>query len=97
MYNIVSGDSHFLNSIIGNNNGNKSRFIAFYKTNSGQGLIISDSNGSFLTVANDDRGFMRSGHWFPSSRSNCTILNKWHVISITWSNRNSIVGLMVKR
>ena len=23
---------------------------------------------------------------FPSSRSNCTILNKWHVISVTWSN-----------
>ena len=31
MNNIVSRDSHFLNSIIGNNNGNKSRFIAFYK------------------------------------------------------------------
>ena len=23
-----------------------------------------------------------------SSKSNCTILNKWHVISVTWSNRN---------
>ena len=23
---------------------------------------------------------------FPSSKSNCTILNKWHVISVTWSN-----------
>ena len=89
MNNIVSGDSHFLNSIIGNNNGNKYRFIAFYKTNSGLGLIISDSHGSFVTVANDDSGFMPSDHWFPSSRSNCTILNKWHVISVTWSNRNS--------
>ena len=23
---------------------------------------------------------------FPSSKSDCTILNKWHVISVTWSN-----------
>ena len=23
---------------------------------------------------------------FPSSKSNCTILNKWPVISVTWSN-----------
>ena len=89
MNNIVSGDSHFLNSIIGNNNGNKSRFIAFYKTNSSRGLIILNSYGSFVTVANDDSGFMPSDHWFPSSSSNCTILNKWHVISVTWSNRNS--------
>ena len=31
MHNIFSGDSIFLNSIIGNNNGNKSRFITFRK------------------------------------------------------------------
>ena len=24
---------------------------------------------------------------FPSSKSNCTDLNKWHVISVTWSNK----------
>ena len=89
MNNIVSGDSHFLNSIIGNNNGNKSRFIAFYKTNSGLGLIISAYSGSFVTVTNDDRGFTFHDHYFTSSKSDCTILNKWHVISVTWSNRNS--------
>ena len=89
MNNIVSGNYPFLNSIIGNNNGNKARFIAFYKTNSGLGLLISDSYGSFMTVANDDSGFISSDHYFPSSKSNCTILNKWHVISVTWSNRNS--------
>ena len=31
MNNIASGDYPFLNSIIGNNNGNTARFIAFYK------------------------------------------------------------------
>ena len=89
MNNIVSGNYPFLNSIIGNNNGNKARFIAFYKTNSGLGLLISDSYGSFVTVANDDSRFAFPDYEFPSSKSNCTILNKWHVISVTWSNRNS--------
>ena len=41
MNNIVSGNYPFLNSIIGNTNGNTARFIAFYKTNSGLGLSIS--------------------------------------------------------
>ena len=54
----ASGDYPFLNSIIGNNNTNTARFISFYKTNSGLGLIISNSYGSFVTVANDDRGFV---------------------------------------
>ena len=40
MNNIVSGNYPFLNSIIGNTNGNTARFIAFYKTNSGLGLSI---------------------------------------------------------
>ena len=89
MNNIASGNFPFLNSIIGNNNGNTARFIAFHKTNSGLGLLISNSYGSFVTVANDDRGFIPPDYEFPSSKSNCTILNKWHVISVTWSNRNS--------
>ena len=89
MNNIVSGNYPFFHSIIGNNNGNKSRFIAFYKTNSGLGLMILAYSGSYLTVANDDRGFTFHDYFFPSSKSDCTILNKWHVISITWSNHNS--------
>ena len=89
MNNIASGNFPFLNSIIGNNNGNTARFIAFHKTNSSLGLTISNSYGSFVTVANDDRGFMDPDYKFPSLKSNCTILNKWHVISVTWSNRNS--------
>ena len=87
MNNIASGDYPFLNSIIGNNNRNKARFISFYKTNSSLGLLISNSYGSFMTVANDDRGFVPPDYKFPSS--NCTLLNKWHIISIVWSNRNS--------
>ena len=86
---IASGNFPFLNSIIGNNNGNTARFIAFHKTNSGLGLSISNSYASFVTVANDDSGFISPDYEFPSSKSNCTILNKWHVISVTWSNHNS--------
>ena len=89
MNNIASGNFPFLNCIIGNNNGNTARFIAFHKTNSSLGLSISNSSASFTTVANDDSGFMSPDYNFPSSKSDCTILNKWHVIFITWSNRNS--------
>ena len=90
MNNIASGNFPFLNSIIGTSNGNTARFIAFYKTNSGLGLSISNSYASFVvTVANNDSGFISPDHQFLSSKSNCTILNKWHVISVTWSNRNS--------
>ena len=89
MNNIASGDYPFLNSTIGNNNGNTARFIAFYKTHSSLGLLISNSYGSYVTVVNDDVSFVLSDYKFPFSKSNCTLLNKWHVISITWSNRNS--------
>ena len=89
MNNIASGNHPFLNSIIGNNNGNTARFIAFYKNNTGLGLLISNSYGSYVTVANNDSGFIPPDYKFPSSKSNCTLLNKWHIISIAWSNRNS--------
>ena len=89
MDNIASGDYPFLNSIIGNNNGKTARFIAFHKINSGLGLLISNLYGSCVTVANDSSGFVFLDYKFPTSKSNCTILNKWHVISVTWSNRNS--------
>ena len=42
-----------------------------------------------MTVANDDSGFISPDYEFPFSKSNYSILNKWHVISVTWSNRNS--------
>ena len=89
MNNITSGNYPFLNFIIGNNNGNTARFIAFYKNNSGLGLLISNSYGSYVTVANNDSSFIPPDYKFPSSKSNCTLLNKWHIILVAWSNRNS--------
>ena len=39
-----------------------------------------------MAVANDNSSLILPNFKFPSSKSNCTILNKWHVISVTWSN-----------
>ena len=88
----ADGGELYLNSIIGNNNGNKAKYITFYKTHSGLGLLISTAyhSGSNVAVANDGSTFINPDYKFPSSKSNCTILNKWHVISITWSNHNNL-------
>ena len=77
-----------MNGIIGNSNDeNYAKFIAFYKTHSGLGLIITAShNGTFVAVADDNSSLFFPYLKFPSSKSNCTILNKWHVISVTWFN-----------
>ena len=92
MNGIASGDSLYLNSIIGNNNGNRAKYIAFYKTHSSLGLTIPTGyyTGSRVLVANDDSSYINPDYKFPSSKSNCTILNKWHVISIIWSNCRNI-------
>ena len=89
---IASGNFIFLNGIIGNSNdGNLAKLIAFYKTHSGLGLSISIAhNGSFVTVANDNSSLVLPDYKFPSSKSNCTTLNKWHVISVTWSNHKNM-------
>ena len=89
---IASEDYLHLNSVIGNNNGNKAKCITSYKTHSGLGLLISTAyySGSRVAVANDGGTFIDPDYKFPSSRSNCTILNKWHVISVTWSNRRNL-------
>ena len=80
---IASGNNLLLNGII----GNSIKYVAFYKTHSGLGLLISTAyDGSYVTVANDKSSFIGLDHKFPSSKSDCTILNKWHVISVTWSN-----------
>ena len=36
-----------------------------------------------MVVADDDSSFIGLNHKFPSSKSDCNILNKWHVISVT--------------
>ena len=81
-----------MNSIIGNSiNGKTAKLITFYKTHSGLGLLISTAyNSSYVVVANDNSTLIDPDYKFPSSKSNCTILNKWHVISVTWSNGKNL-------
>ena len=48
---------------------------------------MASHNGLFVAVANDNSSLvLLPDYKFPSSKSNCTILNKWYVISVTWSN-----------
>ena len=41
-------------------------------------------------MANDDSTLVFPDYRFPTQKSNCTIMNKWHVISVTWSNRKDL-------
>ena len=80
---IASGNNLLVNGII----GNSIKYVAFFKTHSGLGLLISKAHdGSYVSIANDDSSSIKPDLKFPSSKSDCTILNKWHVISVTWSN-----------
>ena len=84
---IASGNNPLLNGII----GNSIKYVAFYKTNSSLGLLILTAySGSYIMVANDDSSFIGLDYKFPSSKSDCTILNKWQVISVTWSNSKNL-------
>ena len=89
---IASGDQEIVNSLIGNSvidNGKlkiNAKHISFNKTHSdGLGLLISKAEvGTYVAIAND------SSNMFPdpeskltSSKSNCTVLNRWHVISVS--------------
>ena len=89
MTNIASGDQDFVNSLIGNNNKKvNAKFITFYKTFGGLGLLISKAqSGAYVAIANDDSSSIKQDFKFPSSKSNCTNLNKWHIISVMWSNK----------
>ena len=96
---IVSGNHGIVNSLIGNiviDNGKlkiNAKHISFYKTHSGGlGLLISKAqSGSYVAIANDSSNlFPEPDLKFPSSESNCTALNKWSVISVTWSNKNNL-------
>ena len=77
----------------GNQEGNtterlNAKFITFYKTFSVLSLLISRAQvGSYVAIANDGSSSIKPDLKFPSSKSNCADLNKWHVISVTWSNR----------
>ena len=56
MTNTASGDQGFFNSLIGNNNKKiNAKFITFYKTFGGLGLLISKAqSGTYIGIANDD-------------------------------------------
>ena len=96
---IASGDQEIVNSLIGNsivNNGKlniNAKHISFYKTHSGGlGLLISKAEVvAYVAIANDSSNmFPDSESKFTSSKSNCTVLNKWHVISVTWSDKKNL-------
>ena len=93
MNSIASENQSFFNSIISNtDNRNTAKLITFYKTHSSLGLLISKAHvGSYLAVANDGSSLIpKPDSKFPSSKSNCTVLNKWHVISVTRSNGKNL-------
>ena len=96
---IASGDQEIVNSLIGNSivdNGKlkmNSKHISFYKTHSGGlGLLISKAVvGTYVAMANDSSNmFPDPESKFTSSKSNCTVLNKWHVIFVMWSNKKNL-------
>ena len=90
MTNIASGDQEFINSLIGNATERiNAKFITFYKTFGGLGLLISKAQfGAYVAIANEGSSSIQKPDLkFPSSKSNCTGLNKWHIISVTWSNK----------
>ena len=96
---IVSGDQEIVNSLIGNtivDNGKlkiNAKHISFYKTHSaGLGLLISKAEvGTYVAIANDSSNmFPDPESKFTSSKLNCTVLNRWHVISVMWSNKKNL-------
>ena len=88
MTDIASENQSFFNSIIGNTTERTTaKLITFYKMHSGLGLLISKAQvGSYVGIANDSSSLIpEPDSKFPSSKSNCIDLNKWHVISVTWA------------
>ena len=78
MTNIASGNQKFVNSLIGNTIKRiNAKFITFYKTFGGLGLLISKAQaGAYVTIANDGSSLIKPDFKFPSSESNCIDLNK---------------------
>ena len=93
MTDIASENQSFFNSIIGNTTERiTAKLITFYRTYSGLDLLISKALiGSYIAIANDSSSLIpKPDSKFPSSKSNCAVLNKWHVISVTWSNGENL-------
>ena len=93
MTDIASENQLFFDIIIGNTTERiTTKLITFYRTYGSLGLLISKAQvGSYVAIANDSSSLIpKPDSKFPSSKSNCTILNKWHVISVTWSNGGNL-------
>ena len=93
MTDIASENQSFFNSIIGNTTERITvKLITFYKTFSGLGLLISKAQvASYVAIANDNSNLiLKPDSRFPSSKSNCSVLNKWQVTSVTWSNGENL-------
>ena len=93
MTNIASGNQSFFNGIIGNTTERiTAKLITFFRTYSSLGLLISKAQvGSYIAIANNDSSLIpKPDSKFPSSKSNCAVLNKWHVVSVTWSNAENL-------
>ena len=84
MNNIASGNQEFVNT----NGKINAKHIIFYRTYSGLGLLISKAHRStYAAIANGNSSSIpKTDLKFSSSKSNCTDLNKWYFISVTWSN-----------
>ena len=90
MTSIALRDQEIVNSLVGNNSKKiNAKFITFYNTYSGLGLLISKAQaGAYVAIANDGgSSILKPDIKFPSSKSNCTYLNECHVISVTWSDK----------
>ena len=90
MTNIASGDQEIINSLIDNNNGKiNSKLITFYKTFGGLGPLISKAQpGAYIAITKDcSSSISKINLKLPFSKSNCMGLNKWHIISVTWSDK----------
>ena len=87
--NIASGNQEFVNGLIGNKTERlNAKFITFYGTYSSLGLLISKAQvGCYVAIANDGSSSIKPDLKFSSSKSNCTDLNKWHIILVTWSDK----------
>ena len=79
MTDIASENQSFFNSIIGNTTERiTAKLITFYRTFCGLGLLISKAQvGSHIAIANDSSSLIpKLDSKFPSSKSNCAVLNK---------------------
>ena len=98
MTDIASENQSLFNSIIVNTTERiTAKLITFYRTYSHLGLLISKAQvGSYVAIANNsDSLISKPDSKFPSSKSNCAVLNKWRVISVTCSNGEKLSKLLV--